>query len=208
MYSVKTASIFSLIQELAEETGLSPRVTCDMVDAITQESLWLGMPIYLVNVPGNKFPVDLVWGNDAVDLITSACHAALHADPGSELKRMPGTQITACDVHLSEHDADFIREKLLQRPVSRADCSALPKGSRGFEPNAESIQVTGPTMEKLMKIVRDFPAKYPRYTTAKLKIKDDVRPWMGNDYGASSREQHVFSAILREHFKLSDDTTG
>jgi len=208
VYSIKTVSLFVLIKELAGETRLSLRVVCNLVDAITMESMWHGMPVYLVNVPGNKYPADLVWGNDAVDLIGSACDWSLHEDPGSELKRMPGAQVCSCDVHITEHDADFIREKVLQRHVKRTDSSSLPTDNREAETYNASLQVTGPTMEKLMKIVRDFPAKYPRYSTAKLKLKDDVRPWIGNDYGANSREQHVFSAILREHFKLSDDTAG
>jgi hypothetical protein len=166
------------------------------------------MPIYLVNGPDDKYSVDLIWGNEGVDTINSAFGCHWHLFPGAELERMPGTKFRAVDVHIRDVDAAFIRNMTLKDLVNDAVNQPPGNGKKAAEHNGSITDLAGPTIEKLKKIIRDFPEQYPHYATNCPKLNCDVKPWMVNKYGVTDREKAVFGAIIREHFKLLDDTQG
>lgn len=70
-------------------------------------------------------------------------------------------------------------------------------------PIRPSYEIESETLAQVERAIAAFPQRYPGYKTRPPKLGDDVRPWLIEaSIARNDREAHVFSAIIREHFKL------
>lgn len=93
--------------------------------------------------------------------------------------------------------------------ASRAECDTLREELARLKAAARSndsgahLQIKGATFEQLVDIViNKFPNQYP--DRSKVKLDNDVRPWMKDELNLPDRERHIFGKIIAEHFGLKD----
>ena len=77
----------------------------------------------------------------------------------------------------------------------RNQCEVAPVGQ-------DREKIKGPTSEKLDKIIAAFTTVYGGRKMQGLKLDNDIRQWIRNEFGCSHRECHVFGKFVAEHFGL------
>jgi len=99
---------------------------------------------------------------------------------------------------------DLRPEKLLQDQAQiRRMIEARQEPKQATPPSDQKTMpvLHGKTFEKLLKALEAYPNRYG--TEAKPKLDDDLRPWLKNEVGCSSREADVFGVMLLEHYHPS-----